>query len=157
MGYEWGPPLWRILHTLAEHLGRHTVPLLIADERRSSIQFFKALETVLPCEKCKKHYRAWRLKNPPEKFVAGEELRVAVRNWLWALHSEINRENGVQTEPALEDMPALYGNYNKTAMLADVRLVYSIFEKGIILRTVPPVALAVFKSSFELLRRIISL
>ena len=157
MGYEWGPPLWRILHTLAEHLGRHTAPLLIADERRACLQFLKAVEAVLPCEKCKKHYRAWRLKNSPEKFGIGEELRLAVRKWLWALHSEINRENGVQTEPALDEMPALFGKYGKADMMTDVRLVYSMFEKGVIVRTVHPIALAVFKSSFELLRRIIIL
>jgi hypothetical protein len=157
MGYEWGPPLWRVLHTIAEHLGRQPVPSLSVDERRACLNFLHSIESVLPCEKCKKHYKAWRQKNPPHVFGQGAEFRDAVRTWLWALHSEINEENGVTTEPALIEMPSLYGKYNKVEFAADVRLVYSIFEKGIILRTVHPIGLAVFKSSFGILRKLISL
>lgn len=157
MGYEWGPPLWRLLHTLAEQLGKQPVPSLSVDERRACIQLLKSIESVLPCEKCKQHYKAWRQKNPPDKFGQGVELRNATRTWLWALHSEINQENGVNTEPALIEMPSLYGKYDKGEFTKDQRLVYSIFEKGIVFRTVHPIGLAVFKSSLAIIRKLVNL
>jgi hypothetical protein len=157
MGYEWGPPLWRLLHTLAEQLGKQPVPSLSVDERRACLQFLHSIESVLPCEKCKHHYRAWRQKNPPTTFGNGVELRNSVRTWLWALHSEINQERGIHTEPALIEMPSLYGNCIKEDFVRDQRDVYSIFEKGIVLRTVHPIGLAVFKASLARLRKLINL
>jgi hypothetical protein len=106
----WGPPLWRILHSLAERLGRQHNSILVSDERRAWINFLKSVGAAIPCNRCKKHYEDWSKKNKIEAFLSHPygTLREEARKWLWALHTEINEESKVTNIP-LSDVENLYG------------------------------------------------
>ena len=69
----WGPPLWKILHTLAVKAeGDAGWPALLG-----------ALRTALPCPECSYHYNAWYVKYPVG----------SVGEWLRGLHNDVNRRN----------------------------------------------------------------
>jgi hypothetical protein len=71
----WGPPLWRLLHALAEKRETDTEwPTLL-----------RALREGIPCPECAYHYNAWYARNP----LRGR----GVAAWLLALHNDVNRRN----------------------------------------------------------------
>jgi Erv1 / Alr family len=112
---SWGPLLWFILHTAAEHLGKQRPPINQVDEVQRWILLLKAVEGTMPCEKCRKHYAAWLKKRPVAAFLPlrGQVLRVEARKWLYDLHEEVNNENGIVSGITLESIPELYGRLEK--------------------------------------------
>ena len=109
---DWGAPLWRILHSMAENIGFQTVPMLATDEANEMIFVLKFTEDIMPCLLCRNHYRMWKKKHPVDGFAAykGEILRLMVREWLYNLHEEINHDRGVVSNLRLEDLTELYKN-----------------------------------------------
>lgn len=75
----WGPPLWRLLHTLAAIANTDTVwPTLLSVLRQS-----------LPCPDCTQHYMEWYASHP----IGGDGVG-AVTEWLLALHNNVSTRNG---------------------------------------------------------------
>jgi hypothetical protein len=72
----WGPPLWKVLHVLANvnDLGRWRTLLDL-------------LRTALPCPECSAHFNAWLDAHP---LIDGTKMDL----WLLALHNDINRREG---------------------------------------------------------------
>ncbi len=71
----WGPPLWRLLHALAELRGTDPLWPILLDVMRAG----------LPCPECRYHYNAWYEGHPVEGVEMGE--------WLMRLHNDVNRRN----------------------------------------------------------------
>jgi hypothetical protein len=72
----WGPPLWRLLHTLAELRQTDTEwPHLLS-----------TLRSCLPCPDCSHHYNAW---------VDGHAIDGDMKAWVLALHNDVNRRKDV--------------------------------------------------------------
>lgn len=87
---EWGPTLWKIIHTLAERAGTIQNQYLQADERRAWPLFLKTLIGMIPCPFCKDHLQAYVVEHP---FVLpGEYYNIHdyVRTWFYALHESVN-------------------------------------------------------------------
>ena len=99
---QWGPVLWKILHTAAGCLGKQKLPMLVKDERQYMINLLVALEFIMPCLACQKHYRDWRRNHPLE--AVGD-----FQKWLWNLHNSINRASKKELV-AFEELPAIYGD-----------------------------------------------
>jgi hypothetical protein len=155
MSQPWGPSLWRIVHTFAERVGRQTIPILIEDERRAWLQFLKSLEHAMPCQKCRRHYRAYRQLNPLEFYsYQGEMVRTLSRTWLWKLHTKINTERGIESPP-LEDLPAMYAMRTQTQLQADIQEYNSYMNAGLMDRTIHPDAAHAFRSTLSTLRRLV--
>ena len=150
---DWGPPLWKLLHGVAERLDRQTVPLLITDERNAWIQFLKSIDATLPCAKCSAHYKSWRTRNSPDRLGAG--IRLASRKWLWDLHNEINQEKGVESPP-LDTMETLYGPLRTYELKDALDKCVESFQKGAILRLVASPAIHDFKRRAQLILRLTS-
>lgn len=152
---DWGPPLWRLLHTCAEKLGVHTNRLLVADEQRAWIQLLRSIEHVLPCVKCQVHFRAWKRVHHLELFAQrqGDDLRRAAREWLWALHEEVNTERGVTGGCAVSDLPTLYGSRPAAALQADLRDVIRYLSAAVESRHIPAEAFRTFRRAVGLLLR----
>jgi len=110
----WGPSMWRLLHTLAERLGKQTSLLLIQDEQRAWIHFIRSVENVIPCKRCKAHFGAWVRKNRPDSAVTKD----AARSWLWGIHDEVNKERAL-TGPTLDDMEGLYASRSSYELTRD--------------------------------------
>ena len=107
---HWGPLLWTLLHALAEKLGTQKPDILATDEAREIVLILRGVEVIMPCEKCRRHYHEYRLKNPFEEFSKkrGQGLRKAVREWLYVLHETVNKRNGVEPHVRLEDLESMY-------------------------------------------------
>jgi hypothetical protein len=107
---HWGPLLWTLLHALAEKLGTQKPDILASDEAREIVLILRGVEVIMPCEKCRRHYHEYRLKNPFEEFSKkrGQALRKAVREWLYVLHETVNKRNGVEPHVLLENLESMY-------------------------------------------------
>lgn len=108
----WGPVLWSILHTAAEHLGAVRHPLIQTDETNRWIFLLKSLEDAMPCKLCRKHYGEWIKHNPISQFtpLRGEALRERARKWVYELHENVNRSRNVTSGILLENIPTMYGS-----------------------------------------------
>lgn len=149
----WGPPLWRLLHSLAERLGRQTIPLLVMDEKRAWISSLKAVGQVMPCLACRNHFREWSGRRRLEQFANTHAIRDTAREWLWALHSEVNASRGV-TGPPLDQMPDLYGRRTSQELNEDYKAVTTAFQAAVAQRLIPPEAFMNFKMRIVALRQL---
>jgi hypothetical protein len=73
----WGAALWKVLHTLAE---KPTTTLT------SWVALIDQLKSALPCPECRGHFATFVANNPPPS-------EGTVREWLLALHNDVNRRN----------------------------------------------------------------
>jgi len=120
---DWGPPLWSILHGIAERVGTTPFPIYRADERRGLIAFFKSIGAMIPCPTCKAHFEAFLKENPVEqslKTLSYEQLRPFVRHWFWDLHNMVNISKGVPEFPE-DQLEATYGQIKIRIPLAQLR------------------------------------
>jgi len=153
---DWGPPLWRVLHSLAERLGKQKIQLLIADENRAWVQFLKSIEFVIPCAKCRAHYKSWRIRNPLENasHLTGEMSKIAARKWLWGLHCEINQERGV-ANPTLDEVKELYADKPLPIIREDIKICNKYFNDALLTRIITPEVIHTFKKTLAVLLRFI--
>jgi hypothetical protein len=126
IGYEWGPLLWNVFHSLAEW-----------SDRRDIIYRWKRVMEItsvtIPCEVCRRHMqeylRAHSIFMRPVEVVVkaiprkrhgvvpptikgwipakGEEVKQAVRAGLWKFHNHVNQCIGAAELPEA-DAYALY-------------------------------------------------
>lgn len=87
---EWGPTVWRILHTLAERGGLQKDKLLQADEGRSWPLFVKTLGPMLPCPYCRDHLAEWMIYHPFNLPTENSEWNFYIRTWFYELHESVN-------------------------------------------------------------------
>lgn len=94
---EWGPPLWTVLHSIAERVGSSPVLQYSGDERRALIKMIKYLEKVIPCPSCREHYEVYLREHPlekPLKDLGHSELKDYIKTWFWELHNWVNESLG---------------------------------------------------------------
>lgn len=144
----WGPSMWRILHTLAERLGKQTTAIQIQDEQRAWINFLRCVENVIPCKRCKAHYRDWSLKNRIDAAVH----RISARNWLWKLHTEVNKDRQVEGVP-VDEMEGLYGNRSQADLSKDVEECLQHLLNAVQRAHIVSESLRTFRHRLSLLRR----
>ncbi len=70
----WGPPLWKVLHTLAE----------CSDNSPLWHDILTAMETLIPCPTCKAHFIEYRQQNPAPADHQG------IVDWFFILHNIVN-------------------------------------------------------------------
>ena len=82
----WGPPLWYKLHVKTFEYSKYPTET----EKKNAVDYFKTVDTLLPCTICKQHYNEYLIRRPVEYHVdTRDELAV----WLIDLHNEINSQN----------------------------------------------------------------
>ena len=83
----WGPPAWTFLHTVTYNYPENPTE----DDKRNYHNFFMNLQHILPCEKCKEHY-----KQNIQKYDLNNSLgsRQELVKWLIDLHNDVNKDNG---------------------------------------------------------------
>jgi hypothetical protein len=108
----WGPPLWKILHGLAEALGNQPVAMLATDEAHEIVFILRDVEKIMPCQLCRNHYHQWRKDHPLEEIdkLRGHMLKTGVREWLYNLHENVNRSRGIESGITLDMIPEMYKN-----------------------------------------------
>jgi hypothetical protein len=108
----WGPPLWKMLHGIAETLGNHTVPMLATDEAHEIVFLLRDVEKIIPCQLCRTHFREWRKDHPLEDInkLRGYMLKTGVRQWVYDLHEAVNRSRGIESGVELDQIEEMYKN-----------------------------------------------
>jgi hypothetical protein len=165
----WGPPLWRVLHTCAERLGKQKFVLLAEDEKRVWLELLRELEFVMPCAVCKKHYKERCKKHacpfPIDslKRYSGEAFQVAARKWLWELHESVtlSKQRDLSGAPIqsvlLSDLPDIYGAVQTPQFEADLRAFLDTLKDAILMHTVDGAQVRQFRKTMAILRKFIGI
>lgn len=150
---DWGPPMWKLLHSCAERAGNSVVPL---DEARAWVAVLKLTGGALPCATCREHYKQWRLANPIEDFLTmqGEALRGALRLWLWRLHEAVNGRRDEVLHYPYEELDK-YGEVTTAEVNQTLRTLHQVFEKAVLYRQVNASYVVDWKRAVTLLRKLI--
>ena len=103
---EWGPLMWKLLHGLAEKIGKSKN---VNEELREWKRLLTHTGDIIPCDVCKKHYKEVLRHNPVDQIIKMDTdvAYTFIRTWLWTLHNEINVENG-KPELPYTDLSPLY-------------------------------------------------
>jgi hypothetical protein len=155
---EWGPPLWRILHTLAERLGNHSQPILATDEARAWVMLLRTTEDMMPCAVCRGHYRTWRRDHPIEAMVSqkGEDLRAAARHWVWELHEAVNLRNEKPPGPTEVEVEEMYRGRGRQDLQEDIETLVEILRKAMQIGLTTGAAVRDWRGKLSLLRKLCS-
>ena len=101
---------------------------MIRDEQtelRLTLRHFGAL---LPCLKCQAHYREWIRLHPPNTTRYGEYLQDDIRQWLYTLHENVNKERNIVSGISLESVRDMYKDINPRTSASYLR---SVYQRGL--------------------------
>jgi hypothetical protein len=126
--YTWGPPLWRILHSLADRVGYLRLRQLPQEESRIWSQLLLQLSHTLPCPLCREHYISYYKNNNPNSTISNGNFKDYIRTWLFTLHNLVNIRLEKQSI-SIQELSTLYGNY--TGLLHDVNILSSQLVLGV--------------------------
>ena len=96
----WGPYFWFTLHTIT--LSYPDKPSY--ENKRQFNDFFVGLQNVIPCPKCREHYKTHLTNNPISSALDSKEHLVV---WLFNLHNTVNESLG-KNKMAFEDFQEKY-------------------------------------------------
>ena len=98
----WGPHLWFYMHTLS-----FNYPVYPNDnDKKDYYNFFLNLTKILPCIKCKTHFKDFFDKNPIEPYLINRDKLI---EWVMNAHNNVNKLNN-KTEWTLDDVFTHYQN-----------------------------------------------
>lgn len=111
---DWGPLMWKLLHIMAEHVGKTGNAGLDRDEAIMVEFIIQGLPSVLPCPECQAHAKDYVWANPSKavKTLIGDALTLWTRNYLFNFHNSVRTqqqknivyENASQLIPVYGDM-----------------------------------------------------
>ena len=109
----WGPLLWSLFHTLAEHSDRK-------DVIQVWLNLFKLTVDVLPCPNCRRHLLDYLkahvfLKPMNVAKTKGIQFKEVIRRDIWALHTDINLRLE-KPNVSLEDLATKYNQTRADAL-----------------------------------------
>ena len=110
---SWGPPLWEILHMIAERVGRSGTPSVDVDAAILFDLIVNQLPVIIPCDTCQSHARAYIAAHPfaSSKIKGSEAISLFVRTWLLDFHNTVRTQNGAPLiVTTLEELATLYGS-----------------------------------------------
>ena len=79
---QWGPPIWNLLHTMAEKVNEDKFPDLLTE----MINFIRKITSTLPCPDCSKHASAFFSKIKINNVKTKQDLK----NVLFVFHNAVN-------------------------------------------------------------------
>lgn len=134
--HEWGPRLWKILHSLCENSGQRSYKGYHDNEKRCWINVVNSLLKGLPCPACKKHFREYY---SPQLFLnifekKGEERQIELRIWLWTFHNHVRKEKDQIVDITIEQIPELYAKYTREDFLTDCSILREHIRRAMFLR-----------------------
>jgi len=112
---DWGPPLWYRLHMLTFGYPEVATP----KDKALAIKYFTEVEKLLPCMKCRVHYRENLEANPIQYNV---DTRDELVRWLIDLHNKVNAQTGKRIL-SYDEVISLYGTEPKKSNLSIVAMV----------------------------------
>lgn len=104
-----GPSLWKSMHSIAFNYGTdpfHPTP----DEQKAAIDFFGSLVYLIPCAKCRGHYKKYISEHPIDA-----DSRDSLSKWVYDLHSDVNRRRHVKNI-SYEEVKNDYAGWSREKM-----------------------------------------
>ena len=100
-----GPPLWHVLHTISFNYPVNPNN----DQKKRYYNFFKGLQYILPCGKCRKNLVSnfKKTKFSKEVYVSRDKLS----KWVYDLHNHINYMLGKSCSLTFEEVRNTYENF----------------------------------------------
>lgn len=89
---HWGPSMWNFLNTLARVYPENPTAEQIEHHKR----FLETLRNVLPCPKCRNHYKQNIEKLPIDEALQSREHFI---KWVIDLHNNVNISKGMSPMP----------------------------------------------------------
>lgn len=89
----WGPATWRTLHSIAVAYDPTT-------QKAAAKSFVKNLMILLPCDKCRDHWKDVLKQYPIENYLDDNHSFFL---WTYLVHDAVNKDNG-KTSPPYEDV-----------------------------------------------------
>ena len=107
---HWGPPVWRILHALAQKSGDFMNSIQIIDEENAWKNALKYFHDLMPCPLCSLHFRTYMIQNTSTvlSIKKGYQRKEWLQNFFWNLHNQVNKENN--KEEFLRENLEIYNN-----------------------------------------------
>ena len=110
----WGPRLWFVIHTIA--LNYPDNPSY--DQKRIHEDFFNSLVFLIPCDKCRIHYRQHINNNPVVNHLKNSDT---LFRYTIDLHNEVNKSLGKKIY-SYEEVAKIYRNhYNKPYSVKNIK------------------------------------
>lgn len=107
----WGPRAWGFLHAISFSYPKSSPSLV---EREAAYRFLVSMGELLPCEKCREHYKA-HINDPKggitdssSKHLAGAD---SLSRWTVELHNGVNARLGKPRMEYKEVLPLYSGDY----------------------------------------------
>ena len=144
----WGPILWGLLHTVAEHISEKS-----GTNVTQLVQYvMEQLPFMLPCSDCQNHAKIYMSENVFDaKGKVGLELKKYTVNYLLIFHNAVRARQGKPIEVSSPEATAiLYGGYKSPEIIEEnLMIMYKAFNVGISDNIVDARAFGQFNSQFR--------
>jgi len=117
----WGPHFWFVLHLVSFH---YPDPPNTFD-KESYKAFYHSIKEILPCAKCRKHYKTYLSQYPIEPNL---DKRIDLIRWVIQIHNFVNVK---LNKPALRDIDvfAIYANLDPVSPFAKIDAIRATANK----------------------------
>lgn len=88
----YGPKLWHTIHTFAANFNPAT-------DKNSFVMFVISVSELIPCQKCKVHFKLNLKKFPINQYL---DSREKIFLWSYLMHNEVNELQGKKSPPFKE-------------------------------------------------------
>lgn len=123
----WGPHAWIFLHSITLNYPLHPNKQVM----KQYYNFFTNLMYVLPCDKCKKHYRQNLKKYPLTNKILSSRERLI--KWLINIHNCVNETKQYSYDEMMDNYNNLYNNANNANNGLSLNMYIIIFVMIIII------------------------
>lgn len=119
----WGPHFWFVLHFITFNYPDNPTTY----DKQSHKVFFESVKDILPCEKCRRHYRNHIAQFPLEVAL---DNRIDLIKWLIQVHNIVNKSLN-KPEYSLKDVLYIYSNLEPVSPFAKVNLTHLQVKKKV--------------------------
>lgn len=88
---QWGPPLWKLFHMLAEQSGKQTDESLQRKESSLWAALISETKNITGCEACRLHVNHY-IQTHPFMETSYDYLKPSVRHFFYEFHEYVNRQ-----------------------------------------------------------------
>jgi Mitochondrial sulfhydryl oxidase involved in the biogenesis of cytosolic Fe/S proteins len=104
----WGKSFWDVMHFITMAYPDNPTE----EDKQNITAFVKTLQFVLPCEKCRAHFKSNLITYPLTNEILSSRYNVIL--WAVNVHNEVNRRTG-KPELIIDDAIKLYSGSNETS------------------------------------------
>ena len=135
---QWGPCVWRFLHSMAEKVGKITdvrgQRQRSDEEKRCWTNIIQFLQRAMPCPLCRQHFKEYVMRHNFAHIFTGEGRKDALRKWLWDCHTNVRTSKGHPIDVKLDAVPAMYSTYTAAQFAADRQIITDHLRRGMFQR-----------------------